>query len=184
MKFLCIDTETSGLDPATCEILELSYQPWENFTRGSMTSETFRALGNTDHPDFASAAKINGYTEDNRKGSVVFAARHLAACFAAIDANDGMVVGANPAFDWGFLHTAAARLRVPLPKSRVRLIDVSSLAVPMVAAGKVEGLSLRQLVKMVGKNQGEVHSSKLDVELTIDVFEHLCRAYVKALVTP
>lgn len=184
MKFICIDTETSGLNPRTCEILELSYQPWENFTRGAMTSETFRALGNTSHPDFAAAAKINGYTEDNRKGSVALTAKHVANCFAAIDASDGMVVGANPGFDWGFLRTAAERMSVPLPTSRVRLIDVSSLAVPMVAAGKAESMSLRDLVKLVGKEQGDVHTSKRDVELTIDVFEYLCKAYVKALVTP
>jgi DNA polymerase III epsilon subunit-like protein len=188
MKFICIDTETSGLDPRTCEIVELSYQPWENFARGAMTSETFRALGNTEHPNFVGAAKINGYTDANRSGSVALTARHIAACFAAIDAVDGVVVGANPAFDWGFLQTAAERMSVPLPKSRVRLIDVASMAVPMVAAGKVEGYSLRNLVKLVGKTQGDGagggHTSKQDVELTIDVFEFLCRAYVKALVTP
>jgi|SRR5687768_15550068 len=182
MKLLCIDTETSGLNPDTCEIVELSYQPWENFVRGAMVSETFRALGNTEHPDFVAAAKINGYTNDNRAGSVALTARHIAACFAAIDAAEGVVVGANPAFDWGFLKTAAERLRVPLPASRVRLVDVASLAVPMYAAGKVEGMSLRNLVKLVGKTQGDVHTSKQDVELTLDVFEFLCRAYIKALV--
>jgi DNA polymerase III epsilon subunit-like protein len=181
MKFICIDTETSGLDPRTCEIVELSFQPWENFARGAMTSETFLAVGNTEHPDFVGAAKINGYSEANRAGSTTLRARHIVACFNAIDAADGVVVGANPAFDWGFLKATAERMAVPLPKSRVRLIDVASL-------GKVEGFSLRNLVKLVGKTQGDGagggHTSKQDVELTIDVFEHLCRAYVKALVTP
>jgi DNA polymerase III epsilon subunit-like protein len=177
MKFICIDTETSGLDPRTCEIVELSYQPWENFQRGTMTSETFTAVGNTDHPDFAAAAKINGYDPATRRVAAL-RAPHLVALFAAIDAADGVAVGNNVAFHWSFIRTAAERMRVPLPKF-VRLIDVASMAVPMVAAGKVGGFSLRELATLTGKLDGPNK-----VTTTIDVFEHLCRAYVKALVAP
>lgn len=188
MKFICIDTETSGLDPNTCEVLELSYQSWENFKRGDMSNDIFRAMGNPETEAFKGAAKINGYDAAKREQCASFRYGFVKRCFDAIEAVDGIVLGANPAFDWAFLKTAAERLGVPLPKCRVRLVDVSSLAVPMMAAGKVASLSLRDLVKLVGKTQGDGagggHTSKQDVELTIDVFEFLCRAYVKALVTP
>jgi DNA polymerase III epsilon subunit-like protein len=184
MKFICIDTETSGLDPETSEILELSYQHWCDFKRGTMQSDKFRALSNQQHPDFVGAQKINGYDDSKRNDLPVFQAGFVVSCFKAIEEAEGVVVGANPAFDWGMLSTWAKRLRVPFPSCRVRLIDVSSLAAPMVATGKVASYSLKDLVKLVGKEQPAVHTSAGDVELTIDVFEALCRGYVKALVSP
>ncbi len=188
MKFICIDTETTGLRPDTCEIVELSYQPWENFKRGEMSNDIFRANGDPNTEAFKGAAKINGYDEAKRLDCPPMRYGYVKRCFDAIEAAGGNVVGANPAFDWAFLIEAAKRLGVPLPACRVRLIDVASLAVPMLAAGKVQSLSLRDLVKLVGKTQGDGagggHTSKQDVELTIDVFEFLCRAYVKALVSP
>lgn len=184
MKAICLDTETSGLEPETSEILELSYQHWCDFKRGPMRTDKFRALSNQQHPDFVGAAKINGYDDTKRNDLPVFQAGFLVSCFKAIEEADGIVIGANPGFDWGMLRTWALRHRVPLPSCRVRLIDVASLAMPMVAAGKVDGLSLKNLVKIAGKTQPDVHTSASDVELTLDVFEALCRAYVKALVTP
>lgn len=192
MKFVCIDTETTGLNPRNCEIVELSYQPWENFKRGPMVNHVFTAVGNPDTDSFRGAAKINGYEPEARKLCPTLRYNHIADLFRAVDdASENkvaVVVGANPGFDWGFVTAAAERMGVPLPKGRVRLVDVASLAVPMLAAGKVESLSLRDLVKLVGKTQGDGagggHTSKQDVELTIDVFEFICRAYVKALVSP
>lgn len=184
MKFICGDVETSGLDPDTSEILELSYQQWCDFKRGPMRTDKFRARGNQEHPDFLGAQKINGYNDAKRDELPVFQAGFIRSYFKAIEEADGIVVGANPAFDWAMISTQAKRLRVPMPSCRVRLIDVASMAVCFVATGKVASYSLKDLVKLVGKTQPEVHTSASDVELTIDVFEFLCKAQIKAVLSP
>lgn len=184
MKFVCFHLHTSGLSPDTAEILELTFQTWENFRRNAPSNDKFRAVGNLELPSFAEAAQRNGYNADAGLALPPLQAGYLKRFFAAVQAADGHVVDScfgRSGFGWGFIETAARRLGVPLP-SFVRLIDVPSLAVPMLAAKKVEGLTMAALAAVTGK--AAPTTSLETVERAQDVFESVCRAYVKALVSP
>lgn len=182
MKLICINTETSGFDPNTGEILELSYQTWEDFKRGPLSLDTFRAVGNIGSDAFKAAAAHNGYNDEARVNCATLRAGFIARTFEAIDACDGNVLvrtWSGGVSAWSFVAAAARRFGVPQPKF-VRLLDVGALALPMLAAGKVTGLGLDELGKLVAKPTDPTSKAGL----TIDVFEALCKAYVKALVSP
>jgi DNA polymerase III alpha subunit (gram-positive type) len=182
MKLVVLDFETSGLDPETSEVLEVALLPWDDGKRGEVMSEKFCAIGNTTAPDFIAAAKLNGYTDDEANRKPRFTAPFVRKILDVIVAHDGVVLGSNPFFDWRFLETAARRMRVAMPDTRIRLVDTASLAVPLLLAGKVKGLSLGELTEsLLNKKRSNVHSAGEDVTLTIEVFESIVGRYFKAL---
>jgi hypothetical protein len=184
MKFVTMHVHTSGLSPASCEILELSYQTWENGKRGPMSNDTFRACGDTTTSAFLSALPHNGYNVEAGLKAPPLQAGFVKRFLDEVNAADGSVIDtafARTGFGWRFIEVAAARLDVALP-AFVRLIDIPSLAMPMLGAGKVGGLSMRDLTAVTGKPAPT--TSKEMVERGADIFEALCRAYMKALVTP
>jgi DNA polymerase III alpha subunit (gram-positive type) len=181
MKLVCLDFETSGLDPRTSEIVEVALMTWDDGKRGQIVTERFMPVGNTAAPEFVSAAKINGYTIDGWGGKPRLSADFIKKIVEVIGAHDGCMLGSNPWFDFRFLETAAERFRVPM--DRVRLIDTASLATPLKIAGKVPGLSLSDLASaLLGKQRGNTHSASEDVQLTVEVFEAIVGRYYKALV--
>jgi DNA polymerase III epsilon subunit-like protein len=83
------------------------------------------------------------------------------------------VLGAATHFDVAFLREAFRRVRHPFPNISHRFVDVHSLAIPLVAAGKIERVSLECLCQFYGLGSVE-HSAASDVSKTITVFERLC----------
>lgn len=190
MKALFLDCETSGLpDYQGREILQWAFMGWNDGQRSAVRVDRFKMLGNPEHPAAREALKINGYDYSKREEYPVMQAGFIKALYDAVVECDGYVIACNPGFDWDQMVTRTGDLLgVPRPVAadgkplRVRLIDVSSMAVPLVVAGKLEGVALRKLAALVGRTQQEPHDAAADVVLTADVFEKLFELYYKALV--
>lgn len=183
MKGVFFDTETSGLTTyAGAEILQTSIMGWDDGKRTEVVTNTFRMLGDPTQPSAVEALKINGYKYEEREKHPPLEAAFIKQLYDTIVQYDGIVLGCNPAFDWEMLTREGDRRGVPRPAGRVRLVDVSSIAVPMSVAGKISGISLRNMAALVGRPQQEPHDAGADIVLTCDVFEKLFEHYYKALV--
>jgi hypothetical protein len=125
---------------------------------------------------------VNGYDYATREQHPIMQAGFVRAAYEAIREHDGFVIGCNPGFDLDMLDRTADRLGVARPDMRIRLICVSSMAVPLLVAGKITGIGLRNMAALVGREQPNPHNAGTDVELTCDVFEKLFEHYYKALV--
>lgn len=172
MKLVCVDTETTGLDPIAGEVIEVAAIVWEDGVRGPLWVRRFMPNGPVD----AGAAAVNGFKPDTwgklQGGAKPFSfddARELYTLFQ----EGGTFLGAAIHFDIAFLKEAFRRVRHPWPNVSHRLIDIHSLALPLVLAGKIERGSLEAVSEFYGLGKVE-HSAASDVDKTIKVFERLC----------
>jgi len=182
MKIAFTDLETSGLDAHGLEgpqdeIIEAAVVLWKDGEIVDQWCERFAPAG--DVPPHV--AKINGYAVEKwtRLPFTTKDARLIADKLAA----GGIIGGANPTFDQQFLKAAFRKVRVPWPdKQRLthRLIDVQSLAIPLVVIGAIKNTSLHELCRFFGL--GEVqHSALSDALQAAKCFELLVDGYSREL---
>jgi DNA polymerase III alpha subunit (gram-positive type) len=176
VKAVFLHVHTTGLDHAVDEVVEFAMLPWNDGKAGEVITEKFFALGEVP----AEAAKINGYEHEARRSCASFRHGYVAGILKTIAEHDGVIIANNPEFSWSFIRTAAVRLRVPMPAQRIRTIDTASLATPLYLAGKVQGLSTRDLAVLTGRPY-TCASSRDTVIMLKDIFESEVRAYLKAL---
>ncbi len=176
MKCVFVNVQTTGLDARSSEIVELAAMPWDDGKSGPIDVDQFRAIGRVSDD----IAKINGYDDKARETCATFRHGFVERLLAMLANHENVLVACNPTFVWDFISTAAERMGVPLP-SCVRLVDVSSMAVPLYVAGKVGGLGLADLGKIVGRAPKSPGQAADKVELTRDVFEKLFALYYGAL---
>lgn len=159
-----IDTETTGLDPNTHELLEITVltetvdpkRPW----RPTLVREWTRKI-KPDRMDKADpgALAINGYTADGWSDAVPFAevAQELRLILS-----DGVIVGHNCRFDIDFLQASFKKAGVDVNLGH-HFIDTVTLAyVHWGIQGQVEKLSLDTLRKHLSIPVAPVHSSMKD----------------------
>jgi DNA polymerase III alpha subunit (gram-positive type) len=170
------DHETSGLDPATGESIELFVKIWDS-AGGPSHGRTWHRLWMPQGEVSLGAAKVNGFT---REAWAARGARPLEPSdmfdLDAFLAESGatMFGGAATQFDVGFTKQQFRRARVEphyMNKMSHRQVDVQSLGIPFVLAGKVRSVSLADLCKLFGVVNSAAHSAQGDVEATIAVFE-------------
>jgi DNA polymerase-3 subunit epsilon len=191
LPLVFIDCETSGLDPYRHEILEFAAVRMSPVIgRDGHSREVIEALVQIDRPlvmkcrmrwpEMASpeALAVNGYTQDKWKNAVDV--RELLYAFSEYmgtsDVNAPIVVGQNTQFDWRFLAEAYHRERnggFELPRTKY-LVDIASIAWPLLQTGAIESIRLRTLCDWYGiSNDGE-HSALTDVLRTVKVYcKHL-----------
>lgn len=184
MKVTFGDLETSGLDAHGLEgpqdeIIEAAFVVWHDGEIKEQYAQRFLPAG----PIGARAAQVNGYNAD--------AWATTGKQFTQTDARDiggmleagGILGGANPTFDQQFLKAAFRRVRYPWPaygKLTHRLIDVQSMAIPLMCIGAIKNTSLHSLCEFFGL--GEVqHSALSDALQAAKVFELLVEGYTREL---
>ena len=172
MRIAFVDVETTGLDPERDEIIEVCVETWDDgATAGPSYAERFMPRGECGE----GAARVNGFTFEKWAGSPFFTAEHahkIAAVLEYVAQAGGCIGGAAVAFDRAFLTKAFERVRVPFPKISHRLIDVQSMAVPLLVTEQIRGVSLGDLQDYFGLGAVE-HTAVGDVHNTIKVFEGL-----------
>ena len=166
MRQVVLDTETTGLDPASGDrVLEVAAIEIFNFMP---TGAVFHRVIDPERDVPEEAARIHGFTAEMLRGKPLF--RDIADDLLAF-LGDSEIIAHNAAFDFGFLDSELLRLRRPrLERARM----VCSLD---VAKRRYPGLpnSLDALCRRlnVDNSMRDTHNALLDVKLLSQVFLEL-----------
>lgn len=178
-----LDVETTGLDPAIHEIIEIAavrVTPWGErvYAFDTKTLPT--------HIETASeeALRVNGYTPERWKDAVPlrFALVRFAMMFEGTVAP--IVGGHNPRFDLGFTTAGFGLVGLEPPAIHHHIIDTSTLAWPLAVAGRLDSLSLGPLCELLGVSNDGAHGARVDVERCIAAYSRLVPWRERALVAP
>jgi len=182
-RFLCFtDTETSGLDPERHEILEIAAirmkQPTPESGEIVMPEEVSRMHQYVlpTKPVDPQVAKLNGYSPEkwaeNKAVPIEVALQEYVPIL-----NDSRMAGQNPLFDFGFIMAALKRLNWTWPwKCGYHLLDVASMAWPLVAMHKTPGVNQESLVELLGLGT-QTHTAISDVEQCVEVYKKLLQMF-------
>lgn len=166
MRQIVLDTETTGLDPATGDrIIEVAAIELYNFMP---TGQQFHVLIDPERDIPEEATRVHGFTAEMLRGKPIFAgiAGELLAFL-----RDSEIVAHNAPFDFGFLD--AEFVRCGMPKlDRARMVDSLD-----IAKRRYPGLpnSLDALCRRLGVDNSmrTSHNALLDVKLLAEVFLQL-----------
>lgn len=166
--FVVLDTETTGLDPAVHEIIEICiHKP--------STGATYTTKIKPQNLECASpkALEINGYNEQDWKDAITFDE----AIFEIGDWLHGnVVVGHNVQFD---LNMLKGNLKRSQYKDQVRIpyhcVDTVTLAQEHLVPMGLESVSLSAVREFLGLSAKGAHRAQKDVIDTTIVFEKLFR---------
>lgn len=166
MRQIILDTETTGLDPATGDrVIEVAAVELVNLLP---TGATFHRLVDPERDIPAEASRIHGFTYADLVGKPKFA--EIAAEMLAF-LGDAPIVAHNAPFDFGFLD--AELLRAGFPKLN-RALMVDSL---MLAKERYPGMpnSLDALCRRLGVDNSmrAAHNAILDCNLLAQVYLEL-----------
>lgn len=138
LTFIAFDTETTGLNPAVCKLVELSGVKFR--LQGEIIS-TFSQLINPETEIPEDLIKLHGITNEMVKNEPTIASV-VPAFLNWIDDDQTILVAHNAPFDIGFLQAAISHLQQPMPKHKV--IDTLTLAralVPQARNHKLQTLT-------------------------------------------
>lgn len=166
MRQIILDTETTGLDPATGDrVIEVAAVELVNLLP---TGATFHRLIDPERDIPAEASRIHGFTNGDLVGKPKFA--EIAAEMLAF-LGDAPIVAHNAPFDFGFLD--AELLRAGFPKLN-RALMIDSL---MLAKERYPGMpnSLDALCRRLGVDNSmrAAHNAILDCNLLAQVYLEL-----------
>lgn len=170
MKIAFIDTETTGLTEQD-EIIDIHIAVWNDGEIITDYEAKFMPLGAC-HPG---AQKVNGFDIIKWQGAPTFRESHAREIQAVLNQAD-MLGGCCVAFDKGMLERQFKRVRLDMKLTTHRTVDIQSLAVPLVYAGKIQTPSLHNLMTFFGLGDCK-HTARADNEATIAIFEKLVGAY-------
>lgn len=166
MRQLVLDTETTGLDPATGDrVIEIAAIEIVNLIP---TGQSFHVLLDPEREVPEESTKVHGFTTEMLRGKPKFA--DIAEEFLAFLAGD-QIVAHNAPFDFGFLDAELVRAGRPA-LDRSRMVD--SLA---LAKKRFPGMpnSLDALCRRLGVDNSmrTSHNALLDVKLLAQVYLEL-----------
>jgi DNA polymerase-3 subunit epsilon len=164
------DTETSGLDPNTQEILSLAIV--------RVDAKTFETIGTfykkiqptRIHLAAPKALEVNGYTAEKWADAVDLKSALTEAVGLLKNAVWG---GHNVSFDVNFLSAAFANAGVPMPQNNYHKLDTMLMAWPYLVRGEVSSMSLDAMCKLFGISRPEPHDALDDVKATIEVAKRM-----------
>ena len=177
--FIFIDCETTGLDPADHEIIEIAAIRTDSSLR---ELERLSLFVLPTHPETAheKAIELTGFDLDRWRS------RGAVPLSEALDQLAPLLEGAIPAghfveFDLKFLTTAYHRLDRAFPSCSRRRLDTVELCWPMTIAGLIERRRLIDVASALGISHEQPHSAVCDVEATLEIARKLLARYVGSL---
>lgn len=175
---LVVDTETGGLDPSVSCIVEIAAQVVLVEPAVLDLGDVFHTRCKPDRPVNPQAAHVNGYSVAGwadapplPKALDDFRIFVDAVCR---DVKHPMWTGCNPIFDMKFYNSDRKRHDLLAPEGLgYRVIDVQSMAFPLLFAGEVRSLSLASLRAWAGIAGEQTHTALGDVHDTCEVIAAL-----------
>jgi len=171
---LVVDTETGGLDPAESCIVSIAARV---LVIGKGTLEPgafFDTKIKPDRPVGDKAAAVNGYTAEAwvdapPAGLALNLFRQWVESVCR-EYDRPMWCGCNPLFDLKFYNSDRKRFGLVEPDGlSYRVIDVQSMAIPLLFAGEVSSVSLAALRTWAGLEGEQTHTALGDVDDTCAV---------------
>lgn len=186
-KFVVVDTETTGLSPVKCGIVDiciLQVEPWvipdpRDPAKGIVEFREYGGYTGRVLPEFdalieAEATKVNGFSwpaPTEWHGAKSFAEQwrrikpYLDGC---------VIIGHNPGFDVSFIRETCSRNELIQASMSYRTIDACSLSrVLSMAAGKDESHSLDAITARIGLTRETLHRAVNDARITLAALNHL-----------
>lgn len=182
VRLFVIDTETGGLNPdvhALLEVAALAVDVGPDGAVGQVGKPFSQRIvadwtNGTVDPE---AAEVNGFDPDTWGGIGVCPAIRSFAKWCddhKPDSGKALWCGANVSFDRAFLRCAFDQCQEAWPDSiSHRSVDVQSLAFPLYACGKIEGVGMRHLRKAFSISEASAHEAMGDVLDTVLVLREL-----------
>lgn len=165
-----VDVQTSGLDPARHDILELAVLRVDG--RSLEVVATYETLVAPERLAFAQpeALAVCGFSKLAWAGASSLR-EALVAAGPLLD--DAIVAGHNVCFDWGFLDAGFARAGLSPPRVDHHRLDTASLAWPLLTTGELPMLSLDALVTLFSLKRCWPHRALEDAQLALEIARRL-----------
>lgn len=164
MDLCFVDIETTGLDPARHEVIEVAAIRVDGRTLECLRSAGVRVLPARIGDADPEALKINGYHEPWRGTFLDDALERMAPLL------DGAIwAGHNAArFDAQFLERAYSSAKIPMRRSKY-ILDTSALLWPLLFRGEIDSLSLDAGCKHFGIKNDRPHSALFDALASLEL---------------
>lgn len=174
-RFVFIDTEATGLDHTRHELTEVSWIV--RFEDGRQEERTYFPEHTLDaaEPD---ALRITQYHDRIATQDTTPMTEWLAQFLE--DAKDAVLVGAVPDFDARHLELACRKLGVE-PTWDHHLLDVETLALPLIAPGPERPRSLARTCEALGldHDRSQAHGALYDARQAMRVFDKVFEIYAE-----
>ena len=165
-----IDLETTGLDPARHEILEIGVIGVDGRTLAEIDSAAVRVRPVRLQDADPAAPRLNAYSPSRWENATSLSeALHRISPFLA----GATLAGHNVAFDRAFLEVAWRATGGPPRGIDHHLLDTASLAWPLLAEGIVDSLSLMAISEALGLDLSEPHRALADAERSLEIARRL-----------
>ena len=166
-----VDFETTGLDPACHEVIEVGAVRVSGDLRerkGGLWCQTRPTHVETADPE---AFRINGYTPE--KWARADDLGHTLTRLAPL-VEGAVLAGHSVTFDEAFMMAAFDACGLPRPVIDRRRLDTVSLAYPFLARGEVYDLKLTTLTKKLRIAHEDAHSAWSDVNACLALAQCCC----------
>lgn len=175
---IVVDTETGGLDPAKACIIDIAAVVLVIEPGGIHADASCQFKIIPDHPVGAGAAAVNGYSAeawaDGYEPAVALNNFRLWIEKQCKAYDRPMWAGCNPIFDLKFFNSDRKRHEIAEPHGlHYRVIDVQSMALPLIFTGDVENVSLSSLREWAGMTDEQSHTAFGDALDTCEVIGKL-----------
>lgn len=165
-----VDCETTGLDPARHELIEVAALRVHPRTLAVETELSLKVRPERIEDADPEALRINGFNEEAWADAVSLdeAMTQLAPVLEG-----AALAGHNVAFDRGFLEAAWTRVGHHPSDLDHHLLDTATLAWPLLSFGAIESVSLTPVCKHLGIDRGEEHWALDDARASLEVAKRL-----------
>lgn len=168
-----VDVETTGLDPARHEILEVAVVRVDASSLEVLSEYTTLVAPTRLEDADPQALAICGFTRAGWSRAIP-AAEALANVARHLDG--ALVAGHNVGFDWSFLEAGFRRAGLALPRVDYHRLDTASLAWPLHVAGHIPSVSLDEVAAFLGLERAKPHRALADARCSLAVAERLSAA--------
>jgi len=168
-----VDVETTGLDPARHELLEVAVVRVDVETMTVLSEYSALVAPERLADADLKALGVCGFTKAGWKDALPL--REVLVAVAPL--LEGTTLGGhNVGFDWAFLEAGFRRVGLPVPHVDYHRLDTASLAWPLFMAGDIPSVSLDEVAAYVGLERLKPHRALADAHCSFAVAERLSEA--------
>lgn len=173
MRYLTLDTETTGVKPGTDRLIELSAQVWE---AGGCASD-FYIVVNPGMPIPAEASAVNGWTDERVAGRPLLDAIMAAELLDFLRAGDGPIYVHNLPFDLPMLAADIGRIDPDLADEFKTLPWACTLKMAREIWPGADNRLSAVAERLQYSADGDLHSAEVDARLLARMVPELVHRY-------